>query len=56
VRLYGFRHRAATIALAAGVDMKVVQEMLRHSSISVTNDLCTSVLLACHSVDRPMAP
>jgi site-specific recombinase XerD len=37
-------HGAATLALAAGVDMKVVQDMLRHSSIIVTRDLYTSVL------------
>ncbi|WP_353611805.1 tyrosine-type recombinase/integrase [Streptomyces sp. AA4] len=36
----GLRHGAATLALGAGVDMKVIQHMLRHSSIKVTMDLC----------------
>jgi site-specific recombinase XerD len=40
----GQRHGAATINLAAGVDMRVVQELLRHSSITVTSDLYTTVL------------
>ncbi|MEN3321486.1 MAG: hypothetical protein V7643_4888 [Mycobacterium sp.] len=44
IRLHDLRHGAATLALAAGVDMKVVQEMLRHSSITVTSDTYTSVL------------
>lgn len=39
VGLHGLRHGAATINLAAGVDMKVVQDLLRHSSITVTSDL-----------------
>ncbi|GFJ84938.1 hypothetical protein Phou_091180 [Phytohabitans houttuyneae] len=44
MRLHDLRHGAATLALAAGVDMKVVQAMLRHSSITVTADTYTSVL------------
>jgi integrase len=44
IRLHDLRHGAATLALAAGVDMKVVQAMLRHASISTTSDLYTSVL------------
>ena len=32
IRLHDLRHGAATLALAAGVEMKVVQHMLRHSS------------------------
>ncbi|GAA3738031.1 tyrosine-type recombinase/integrase [Spinactinospora alkalitolerans] len=44
IRLHDLRHGAATIALAAGVDMKVVQAMLRHSSITITSDTYTSVL------------
>ncbi|GAA3346621.1 tyrosine-type recombinase/integrase [Amorphoplanes nipponensis] len=44
IGLHGLRHGAATINLAAGVDMRVVQELLRHSSITVTSDLYTSVL------------
>jgi integrase len=44
IRLHDLRHGAATIALAAGVDMKIVQDMLGHSSITLTADIYTSVL------------
>ncbi len=44
IRLHDLRHGAATIALAGGVDMKVVQAMLRHSSIAITADTYTSVV------------
>ncbi len=44
IRLHDLRHGAATLALAAGADMKVVQHMLRHSSITVTMDTYTTVL------------
>ena len=43
ITLHGLRHGAATLALSAGVDMKVIQHMLRHSSIKVTMDLYTNV-------------
>ena len=44
IRLHDLRHGAATMALAAGVDMKVVQDMLGHSCQAVTADTYTSVL------------
>jgi integrase len=44
IRLHDLRHGAATLALASGADLKVVQEMLGHSSITITADLYTSVL------------
>lgn len=44
VRLHDLRHGAATIALAADTDMKVIQTMLRHSQLAVTADTYTSVL------------
>ena len=44
VRLHDLRHGAASLALAAGVELKVVQEMLGHASIVTTADIYTSVL------------
>ena len=44
IRLHDLRHGAATLLLAAGHDMKVVQETLGLSSITIAADTCTSVL------------
>lgn len=44
IRLHDLRHGAATLAVAAGVEMKVVQHMMRHASMSTTSDIYTSVL------------
>ena len=44
VTLHGLRHGAATLALAAGTDLKVVQDQLGHSTITLTSDTYTSVL------------
>jgi integrase len=44
IRVHDLRHGAATLALASGVELKVVQEMLGHSSITITADTYTSVL------------
>ena len=44
VRLHDLRHGAASLSLAAGNDLKVVQAMLGHSSIVLTADTYTSVL------------
>jgi Phage integrase family len=44
IRLHDLRHGAATLALAAGVDLRVVQDMLGHCSIVLTADTYTSVL------------
>ncbi|ONH25237.1 hypothetical protein BL253_28120 [Pseudofrankia asymbiotica] len=44
IRFHDLRHGAATLALAGGADMKVVQEMLGHSSVAFTSDIYTSVL------------
>ncbi|GAA4863957.1 site-specific integrase [Saccharopolyspora cebuensis] len=43
VRLHDLRHGAASLMLAAGVDMKVVQETLGHSQLAITADTYTSV-------------
>ncbi len=44
MRLHDPRHGAATLALAAGVDLRTVQEMLGHSSLVLTAGTSTSVL------------
>lgn len=44
VRLHDLRHGAATLAFAAGADLKLIQAMLGHSSITVTADTYTSIL------------
>lgn len=43
IRLHDLRHTNASLALDAGVDLKVVSERLGHSQISVTADLYTHV-------------
>ena len=52
VRLHDLRHGAATLALAAGVDLKTVHDMLGHSTIVTTADIYTSVL---PQIRRPAA-
>ena len=44
VRFHDLRHGAATLGLAAGVDIKIVQEMLGHSTSSFTRDVYTSAV------------
>ena len=44
IRLHDLRHVAATLMLAAGYDLKLVQELLGHSTITVTSDTYTTVL------------
>ena len=44
VRLHDLRHGAASLALSPGLDLRVVQDMLGHSSIVLTADTYTSVL------------
>jgi integrase len=44
VTLQGLRHGAATLALAAGTQMKIVQDQLGHSTITLTADTYTCVL------------
>lgn len=57
IRLHDLRHGAAGLSLAAGNDLKVVQELLRHASIVLTADTYTSVLpcLAHRAAERTAA-
>ena len=48
IRYHDLRHGAATLALAADVDMKVVSEILGHSKSSFTSDVYTSVIPEVH--------
>jgi len=43
IRLHDLRHTNASLALDAGVDLKVVSERLGHSQIAITADLYTHV-------------
>jgi integrase len=44
IRLHDLRHGAATLALSAGVALRVAQDMLGHCSIVLTANTRTSVL------------
>jgi integrase len=44
VRFHDLRHSVATILFAAGVDLKVISELLGHSSIAVTSDVYARLL------------
>ena len=44
VRFHDLRHSVATILFAAGVDLKVISELLGHSSIAVTSDVYAHLL------------
>lgn len=44
IHLHDLRHSAATILLSMGVSMKVIQELLGHSQISITMDIYSHVL------------
>jgi integrase len=45
IRIYDLRHTAATLALFADIPVKVVSEMLGHSSSALTMDVYSHVLL-----------
>ncbi|MEU7588906.1 site-specific integrase [Micromonospora sp. NPDC049230] len=48
IRLHDLRHSAATIALNAGVDIKVISEQLGHSTTTLTRDTYQSVNKQLH--------
>lgn len=49
VRLHDLRHTAASLLLARGVHPKVVQEMLGHSTITLTLDTYSHVTPGLHA-------
>ncbi|AKL67189.1 conserved hypothetical protein [Streptomyces sp. Mg1] len=44
IRLHGLRHGAATLMLAADIDIKIVSDTLGHSDTRITRDIYQSVL------------
>jgi integrase len=48
MRFHDLRHSTATLLLSMGVPMKVVQELLGHSSMKITADIYSHVLPATH--------
>ena len=48
VRIHDLRHTAATLLLTRGVHPKVVQDMLGHSTVTLTLDTYSHVTPALH--------
>lgn len=48
LRLHDLRHTAASVLFAAGAHPKVVQELLGHSTITLTLDTYSHVIPAMH--------
>jgi integrase len=48
IRFHDLRHTCATLLLQADVHLKLVQELLEHSSISLTLDTHSSVVPGMH--------
>lgn len=46
IRLHDLRHTHASLALAAGIELKVVSDRLGHSTTAITSDLYTHVIPA----------
>ncbi len=44
ITLHGLRHTWATLALSAGIDIKIVSERLNHSSTHITREIYTHVM------------
>ncbi len=56
VRLHDLRHGAATLAHAAGADLKAVQAQLGHTSMGSTPRTCTRSPAAAASAAPVVAP
>jgi hypothetical protein len=54
ITFHGLRHSYASISLRAGTPLKVVSEMLGHTTVAITADLYTHVLgnLKAEAADR----
>jgi integrase len=48
IKFHAARHTAATLALEAGIDVKIVSEQLGHSTTRITQDLYQHVRLQVH--------
>jgi integrase len=48
IKFHAARHTAATLALEAGIDVKIVSEMLGHSTTRITQDLYQHVRHQVH--------
>lgn len=48
IRLHEGRHTAATLALEAGLDVKIVSDQLGHATTTITRDLYQHVRRAVH--------
>lgn len=48
IKMHAARHTAATLALEAGVDIKVVSDQLGHSTTTITRDTYQHVRRAAH--------
>jgi integrase len=55
IRLHDLRHAAATIALHAGIDIKIVSEQLGHSTTTLTRDTYQSVKQLHHDAADAVA-
>ena len=44
MRFHDVRHSAATVLLARKIDLKVVPELLGHSSVAITSDIYAYVM------------
>jgi len=50
MHFHDLRHRAATILLTMGVNVKVIQELLGHSNVSMTLATYSHLLLSMQEV------
>ena len=55
MKLHGARHTAVTLLLEVGQPLKVVQDMLGHSSITVTGDIYSHVRPAARQAADALA-